>query len=70
MPMKPNAARFKAMKWLWLAGTEKDRKVHFPEKMAYELIDAHNNTGRAVKKKQDLHKLCEANRAYAHYRWG
>jgi small subunit ribosomal protein S7 len=34
-----------------------------------ELIDAANNKGRVIKRKQELHKQCEANRAYAHYRW-
>ncbi len=43
--------------------------VHFPEKIAWELLDAAANTGRVVKKKQELHKQCEGNRAYAHYRW-
>lgn len=58
-----------SMKWLIEAANDKERTVHFPEKLAYELIDAANNTGRVVKKKQDLHRQCEANRAYAHYRW-
>lgn len=57
------------MKWIIEATKDKDRKVSFPEKLAYELLDAANNTGRVVKRKQDLHKQCEANRAYAHYRW-
>lgn len=57
------------MNWLIEAAKEKHRKIHFPEKLAVELIDAANNTGHVVKQKQDLHKQCEANRAYAHYRW-
>lgn len=58
------------MKWLIEAAKEKDSKVRFYDQMALELIDAANNTGRVVRKKQDLHRQCEANRAYAHYRWG
>jgi small subunit ribosomal protein S7 len=39
------------------------------EKMSAELMDAANNTGSAVKKKEDTHRMAEANRAFAHYRW-
>jgi small subunit ribosomal protein S7 len=39
------------------------------EKLASELLDASNNTGGAVKKKEDTHKMAEANKAFAHYRW-
>lgn len=39
------------------------------ERLAAEIIDASNNTGAAVKKREDTHKMAEANKAYAHYRW-
>ena len=39
------------------------------EKLANELIDAANNTGASVKKKEDTHKMAEANKAFAHFRW-
>ena len=39
------------------------------EKLAGEIIDAANGAGAAVKKKEDVHKMAEANKAYAHYRW-
>jgi len=39
------------------------------DKLAGELMDAANNTGGAVKKKEDTHKMAEANKAFAHYRW-
>ena len=39
------------------------------ERLAGELIDAYNNTGGAVKKKEDVHKMAEANKAFAHYRY-
>jgi small subunit ribosomal protein S7 len=70
IPITENRARFLAMKWMILECREKERKIHFPERLAVELIDAFNNTGKVVKRKQDLHKQCENNRAYAHYRWG
>ncbi|KAF2900932.1 hypothetical protein ILUMI_05255 [Ignelater luminosus] len=69
VPVTDKRSQFMSMKWLIEAGREKERTVKFPEKLAYELIDAANNTGRVIKKKHELHKLCEANRAYAHYRW-
>ena len=39
------------------------------ERLANEILDAANNTGSAVKKKEDTHKMAEANKAFAHYRW-
>jgi small subunit ribosomal protein S7 len=39
------------------------------ERLAAELLDASNNTGASVKKKEDTHKMAEANKAFAHYRW-
>ena len=39
------------------------------ERLAGELLDAANNTGTAVKKREEVHKMAEANRAFAHYRW-
>lgn len=69
VPLTAKESQFRSMKWLIEAINTKDRRVHFPESLAHEMIDAANNTGRVVKRKQDLHKQCEANRAYAHYRW-
>lgn len=69
VPITVKHSYFISMKWLMDAANDKAQKVHFPEKIAWEVVDAANNTGRVVKKKQDLHKECEANRAYAHYRW-
>lgn len=68
--VRPAFARFMAMRWIIEEVNEKEKKVHFPEKFAYEILEAANNTGKVVKRKQDLHRQCEANRAYAHYRWG
>jgi small subunit ribosomal protein S7 len=39
------------------------------ERIAGELLDAYNNTGSSIKKKEETHKMAEANRAFAHYRW-
>ena len=70
VPISDELATFFAMKWLILESNDKERKTHFPDKLAAELIDAANSSGKVFKRKQDLHRQCEANRAYAHYRWG
>jgi small subunit ribosomal protein S7 len=57
-----------AMRWL----VQEARKRHgksMSEKLANELMDAFNGSGAAVKKKENLHKMAEANRAFAHFRW-
>lgn len=69
IPITEKRSYFMSMKWLIEAANDKAPTVHFPEKIAWEILDAANNTGRVVKRKHDLHKECEANRAYAHYRW-
>uniref|UniRef100_A0A131XBC1 Small ribosomal subunit protein uS7m n=1 Tax=Hyalomma excavatum TaxID=257692 RepID=A0A131XBC1_9ACAR len=69
VPMTENRARFLSMKWMIDAVNDKDPKVRFYDQLAKELLDAYNNQGRVVKKKHELHKQCEANKAYAHYRW-
>jgi small subunit ribosomal protein S7 len=70
VPVKDKRRTFIAMKWILEASADKENKVTFFKKLAYTILDAANDTGRVVKRKQDLHKVCEANRAYAHYRWG
>jgi small subunit ribosomal protein S7 len=57
-----------AMRWLLAAARSRAGKS-MAEKMASELMDAANNTGAAVKRKEETHKMAEANRAFAHYRW-
>ena len=54
----------------WIIGYTKSRKEkNMQSKLAAELLDAANNTGLAVKKKIDTHKMAEANKAFAHYKW-
>ena len=57
-----------AMRWIIRAAKSKKGKP-MREKLAAELIDAANNTGAAVKKKEDTHRMAEANRAFAHFAW-
>ena len=54
----------------WLRSYSRDRKgkpMH--EKLAQEIIDGYNKTGPSIKKREDIHKMAESNRAFAHYRW-
>ena len=54
----------------WLVNYARLRGEHtMPERLAREIMDAANNTGASVKKREDTHKMAEANRAFAHYRW-
>jgi len=57
-----------ALRWLTLYSRKRGEKT-MEERLANELMDAANNTGASVKKKEDMHKMAEANKAFAHYRW-
>ena len=70
VPMDVRADRRQTLGLRWLttyARTRSDKTMS--ERLAAEIIDAVNNTGGAVKKKEDTHKMAEANKAFAHYRW-
>jgi small subunit ribosomal protein S7 len=57
-----------AIRWLLSAARERNEKT-MVEKLSGELLDAANNRGNAVKKREDTHRMAEANRAFSHYRW-
>ncbi|XP_072530611.1 small ribosomal subunit protein uS7m [Salminus brasiliensis] len=70
VPLTDNRRRFLAMKWIITeCRDKKHRRTHMYEKLSQELLSAFVNDGNVIKRKQDLHKMAEANRAYAHYRW-
>lgn len=70
IPMEVNPDRQITLAIRWLINAARDRKEKtMIERLANELIDASNNQGGAIKKKEDTHKMAEANRAFAHYRW-
>lgn len=70
VPVEITPDKAEAIAMRWIIGYARARKgMPMREKLAAELLDAYNNTGAAVKKKEDTHKMAEANRAYAHYRW-
>ena len=66
--VEPYRAQALALRWIVDATRKRNGKT-MAEKLANELIDASNNQGASVKKKEDTHKMAEANKAYAHYRW-
>jgi small subunit ribosomal protein S7 len=70
VPVEIREERRDALAMRWIIGYSRSRHGRsMAEKLAAELIDAFNNTGSAVKKKEDTHKMAEANKAFAHYRW-
>jgi small subunit ribosomal protein S7 len=64
----PNRRRALAIRWLINAARKRGENTMM-EKLAGELMDASSNRGTAVKKREDTHKMAEANRAFSHYRW-
>jgi len=70
IPIEVRPSRKTALSFRWLISFARDRKERtMEERLAAELLDASNNTGAAVKKKDDTHRMAEANKAFAHYRW-
>ncbi|MBN1453027.1 MAG: 30S ribosomal protein S7 [Anaerolineales bacterium] len=69
VPMEVSAERRKTLAIRWILAAARDRSgKSFPDKLASELIDAFNETGAAIRKRDEAHKMAEANRAFSHYR--
>ena len=66
--VKPNRATTLAMRWL-VSFARARREKTMSERLMNEILDASNGLGAAVKRREDTHKMAEANRAFAHYRW-
>jgi small subunit ribosomal protein S7 len=66
--VRPERRTALAIRWLISYSGERSEKS-MQEKLAAELLDAANNRGGAIKKREDVHKMAEANKAFAHYRW-
>lgn len=66
--VKPERRQALALRWITLYSRKRGEKTQ-EERLANELMDAANNTGASVKKKEDMHKMAEANKAFAHYRF-
>jgi small subunit ribosomal protein S7 len=69
VPMEVSAERRTTLAIRWILAAARDRSgKSFPDKLASELIDATNETGAAIRKRDEAHKMAEANRAFSHYR--
>jgi small subunit ribosomal protein S7 len=70
VPMEVSPQRRQALSFRWLITFSRNRsEKSMAERLAGELIDAANNRGTTIKKREDTHKMAEANKAFAHYRW-
>ncbi len=66
--VKPDRRQALALRWITMFSRKRGEKTQ-EERLANELMDAANNTGASVKRKEDMHKMAEANKAFAHYRF-
>ena len=66
--VRPERRQALALRWLTMFARKRGEKT-MQDKLAGEIMDASNNTGSAVKRKEDMHKMADANKAFAHYRW-
>ena len=66
--VRPDRRQALALRWITLYSRKRGERT-MEERLAKELLDASNNTGASVKKKEDMHKMAEANKAFAHYRF-
>ena len=66
--VRPERRQTLGIRWMLAAAKKRGEKL-MPQRLAGELLDAANNTGAAVKKREDTHKMAEANKAFAHYKY-
>ena len=66
--VRPERRQTLALRWITLYSRKRGEKTQ-KDRLANEIMDAANNTGASVKKKEDTHKMADANRAFAHFRW-
>ena len=69
VPVEVRESRREALAMRWIIHYSRARRGTMSEKLSAELMDAYNSTGSAFKKKEDTHRMAEANKAFAHYRW-
>ena len=70
VPIEVPPRRSNTLAVRWLVGNARDRRERtMSERLANEILDASNGLGASVKRREDTHKMAEANKAFAHYRW-
>ena len=68
MEIRPERRQTLAIRWMVMYARNRGEN-NMNEKLAGEIMDAYNNTGASIKKKEEMHRMAEANKAFAHYRW-
>ncbi|NQU41815.1 30S ribosomal protein S7, partial [bacterium] len=70
IPIEVRVERRQALAFRWLLDASRNRgEKNMKDRLAAELMDAYNKTGTAIRKREDTHRMAEANKAFAHYRW-
>jgi len=69
VPVEVSKDRRLALSMRWIIGAAKEGKGSMKERLAKELLEAAENTGKAIRKKENVHRMAEANKAFAHFRW-
>ena len=67
--IRPERRQTLAIRWIVSFSRKRSGERTMKEKLAGELLDAYNNTGNAIKKRDEMHRMAEANKAFAHYKW-
>jgi small subunit ribosomal protein S7 len=69
MEIRPERRQTLAIRWIVQFSRKRTSERTMDEKLAGEIMDAYNNTGSAIKKKEEMHRMAEANKAFAHFKW-
>ena len=69
MEIRPDRRQTLAIRWLVMFARKRGGEKDMDKKLAAEILDAYNNAGGAIKKKDEMHRMAEANKAFAHFKW-
>ena len=69
MEIRPERRQTLAIRWLVMFARKRSGEKDMDKKLAAEIVDAYNNAGGAIKKKDEMHRMAEANKAFAHFKW-
>ena len=69
MEIRPERRQTLAIRWIVMFARKRNSERNMDEKLAGELMDAYNQTGASIKKRDEMHRMAEANKAFAHYKW-
>ena len=69
MEIRPERRQTLAIRWLVFFARKRNGERKMEEKVAGEILDAYNNTGASIKRRDEMHRMAEANKAFAHYKW-